>query len=258
LAVPAIWVSRREKGARFLLAWIVPAWIVLELVVTKLPHYVLPFYPAIAILIAGVIDPHVLGRQRWLKLGLSWWFVFPVIVGIVGIAVLVVLSRQLGLLAWPFAAGAVIFGLFAWRLYDADGAERSMLRAMVASLLIAVTVYGVVMPSLGAAFPSAALARTMRNVGCPTPLAAAAGYHEPSLVLMLGTSTRLTDGVGAADFLRIGGCRFALIESRQERAFLRRAEAIGLRYTLGPRVEGINIANGRQISIAIYRTEMPP
>ena len=54
-----------RRGARrarsFLLAWIVPAWIVLELVITKLPHYVLPLYPAIAILIAGVVDPHSAG-----------------------------------------------------------------------------------------------------------------------------------------------------------------------------------------------------
>jgi 4-amino-4-deoxy-L-arabinose transferase-like glycosyltransferase len=42
MAVPSIWAARREKGAKFLLAWIVPAWLVLELVVTKLPHYVLP------------------------------------------------------------------------------------------------------------------------------------------------------------------------------------------------------------------------
>ena len=63
MAVPSIWAARREKGAKFLLCWIVPAWIVLELVITKLPHYVLPLYPAIAILIAGVVDPHVLSRQ---------------------------------------------------------------------------------------------------------------------------------------------------------------------------------------------------
>ena len=62
MAAPSVWAARREKGARFLLAWIVPAWIVFELVVTKLPHYVLPLYPAIAILIAGVVDPHVLAR----------------------------------------------------------------------------------------------------------------------------------------------------------------------------------------------------
>src|SRR5215475_12573092 len=39
-AVPAIWAARREPGAKFLLAWVLPSWIVLELVITKLPHYV--------------------------------------------------------------------------------------------------------------------------------------------------------------------------------------------------------------------------
>ena len=56
LAAPAVWAVRREPAARFLLAWLVPCWIVFELVVTKLPHYVLPLYPAIAILIAGAVE----------------------------------------------------------------------------------------------------------------------------------------------------------------------------------------------------------
>ena len=256
LAAPAVWASRHEKGARFLLAWIVPSWIVFELVITKLPHYVLPLYPAIAILIAGVVDPHVLSRQRWLVRSTAWWFVVPAIAGVGAIAVLMIVGRQLGLLAWPFAAGAAILGLYAWRLYDIEGGERSLLRAMAASLLISIAIYGVVIPSLTAAFPSRVLARVLRDVNCPDPIAAAAGYHEPSLVFLLGTPTRLTDGPGAADFLRLGGCRLALIESRHERAFLRRAEAIGLRYAQEPRVDGFNISNGRRISIAVYRSEV--
>jgi 4-amino-4-deoxy-L-arabinose transferase-like glycosyltransferase len=66
LATPAVWRARAEPGAKFLLAWLVPAWILFELVPTKLPHYVLPLYPAIAILIAGVVDNHALSRARWL------------------------------------------------------------------------------------------------------------------------------------------------------------------------------------------------
>ena len=50
LAAPAVWRARQEPGVQFLLAWLVPSWIVFELVLTKLPHYVLPLYPAIAIL----------------------------------------------------------------------------------------------------------------------------------------------------------------------------------------------------------------
>ena len=72
-------------------------------------------------------------------------------------------------------------------------------------------------------------------------------------MFLVGTSTRLTDGAGAADLLREGYCRFALVEARQERAFVQRAEAIGLRYAPGPRIEGFNTNSGRAISIAIYR-----
>lgn len=39
-----------RRGEAFLLCWIVPSWIVFELVRTKLPHYTMPLYPAIALL----------------------------------------------------------------------------------------------------------------------------------------------------------------------------------------------------------------
>jgi hypothetical protein len=86
-------------------------------------------------------------------------------------------------------------------------------------------------------------------------MGAAAGYHEPSLVYLAGTSTRLLDGAGAADFLRPGGCRFAFVEARHERNFLRRADAIGLRYAPGPRIDGYNFSSGRWVSIAVYRAD---
>ncbi|MFO1059381.1 MAG: glycosyltransferase family 39 protein [Dongiaceae bacterium] len=53
LAVPFAWRERRSPAVRFCLAWILPTWLVFELVATKLPHYVLPTYPAIACLAAG-------------------------------------------------------------------------------------------------------------------------------------------------------------------------------------------------------------
>jgi hypothetical protein len=74
-------------------------------------------------------------------------------------------------------------------------------------------------------------------------------------VFLAGTDTRHTDGAGAAEFLNGGSCRFAFVESRQERAFAEAAEAIGLRYALGRRVDGFNISVGRRVSIAIFRAE---
>ncbi len=254
MAAPAVWRARREPGAQFLLAWLVPSWIVFELVLTKLPHYVLPLYPAIAILTVGALERRVLSRS-WLMRSSAWWFVIPALASIIAVIGAIVLTRQPAFLAWPLAAAAMILGLFAWWLYDDNRAERSLLNAVLAAMFLAAAVYGVVVPSLTTLFPSAEIARALRNVVCVGPMAAAAGFHEPSLVFMTDTSTVLTDGSGAADFLNQGSCRFALVEQRSERSFVQRAEAIGLRYNVARRIDGYNISQGRAISIAIFRSE---
>jgi 4-amino-4-deoxy-L-arabinose transferase-like glycosyltransferase len=254
LAAPAIWRDRRQPQTRFLLAWVVPSWIVFELVVTKLPHYVLPLYPAIAILMAARIVPNDLSRQIWLERGGFWWFAVPLVVGLGAIVGLGWLGGKPGLLAMMFTAAAIIFGFRAWWLYGADGYERSMLRAAAASILLSIAIYARIVPFLPNLFPSPVIAHALQDSGCQKPLAAAAGYHEPSLVFLVGTETLLTDGAGAAEFLRKGPCRFALIEARHERSFAQRADAIGLRYTPLPRVEGVNAGAARNLSVAIFRS----
>src|SRR6185312_2514342 len=102
---------------------------------------------------------------------------------------------------------------------------------------LAFAVYGVVLPSLTTLFPSAEIAHALRNVVCVWPRAAAAGFHEPSLVCVTDTATMLTDGPGAAAFLQQGSCRFALVAQRSERTFVQRAAAIGLRYNVATRTE---------------------
>jgi 4-amino-4-deoxy-L-arabinose transferase-like glycosyltransferase len=258
LAAPAVWAVRREAAARFLLAWIVPSWIVFEAVITKLPHYVLPLYPAIAILTAAAVESKVLSQRLWLVRGVMWWFLVPVIVSLIALVTAVVIQRDLALLAWPFFAAAVVCGLFAWQLYDQEGAERAFTRAVEGAVLMAIGIYAIVVPSLEAAFPSVALAEILREAPCAAPVAASAGYEEPSLVFLAGTKTHLTDAAGAADFLLPGGCRFAFVEARQQRAFALRAEAIGLRYNRGPLIEGYDISNGKAVSIAVFQTMSAP
>ena len=168
----------------------------------------------------------------------------------------ITLTRQPVFLAWPFVAAALIFGLFAWWLYEDNRAERSLLNAVVAAMFLSAALYGVVMPALTPLFPSAEIARALRNVVCVGPKAAAAGFHEPSLVFMTGTSTLLTDGSGAADFLasgqlpvRAGGIAFG--------ARLRRSapKPSGCATTLPPASTAIIISQGKAISIAIFRSE---
>jgi hypothetical protein len=218
----------------------------------------MPLYPAIAILIAGAVETKVLSRRPWLVRGVMWWFLVPVILSMIAVIGAIVINRDLALLAWPFFAGAIVCGLFAWQLYDDDGAERAFMRAAAAQVLIAIGLYAVIVPSLTPAFPSVALADALHDSGCQNPAAASVGYEEPSLVFLAGTTIRFTDASGAADFLGEGSCHIAFVDARQERDFALRAEAIGLRYGRGERVEGYNISNGKPITIAVFQSAGAP
>jgi 4-amino-4-deoxy-L-arabinose transferase-like glycosyltransferase len=175
MAAPAVFATRHEPGAKFLLAWVVPAWILFELVVTKLPHYVLPLYPAIAILISGVVSARALPAKNWLEQGTIWWFIVPVLLGLVGLGGLIFIGRQFGFLAWLLVGASIVMGFRAWQLYRSDGAEHSLVRGAAAALLMVTAIFGLIVPSLHSVFPSVALARIMRDSGCRAPVAAAAG-----------------------------------------------------------------------------------
>jgi hypothetical protein len=99
------------------------------------------------------------------------------------------------------------------------------------------------------------VARTVHAAECAKPAVSAAGFHEPSLVLLLGTDTQLTDGAGAADFLTRGPCRFAVIEQSYQRQFVRRAESIGLRYDKSAAFSGINLGTFSRLNFTIYRSK---
>ena len=257
-AAPAIWRARKEIGARFLLAWLVPSWLVFEAAMTKLPHYVMPLYPAIAILIAGVVEGRALAHIRWMVHGTVSWFLFPAGVSLAVVVGFVLVDHSLGLIAWPFAAIAMVLSLFAWWLYEVDGPERAVLRALMSSAFVAITVFAVTFPSIPALFPSEMIAREVRATGCVDPhVASTYSYQEPSLVFLSGTATRFTNGAGAAEFLRSGACHFALVDPRSERSFVQRADAVGLRYTLVQRIEGYNISIGKPVVLAIFRSAEP-
>jgi 4-amino-4-deoxy-L-arabinose transferase-like glycosyltransferase len=255
LAAPAI-VSeaRRQPAIRFLLAWVVPSWLVFELAVTKLPHYVLPLYPAIAILLAIAVEGNLLSHRIWLVRCLVWWFLAPLILSVVVVGGAIAIADEWVFAAWPFLAASIACGLLAWKLYR-DDAEQALMSATAASVLLAIGIWGLTIPSLGLLFPSPALVRVLQQSGCAHPAAAAAGYEEPSLVFLAGTSTKLVDAAGAAEFLQQGACRFAFVEIHDEPAFAAHAQAIGLQYDRRTEVEAFNLGRVERISIGVFQSK---
>jgi 4-amino-4-deoxy-L-arabinose transferase-like glycosyltransferase len=252
-AAPWVWTRRRDPAVLFLLCWIVPTWLLFELVPTKLPHYVLPVYPGLAILLGMTLTRHALRRSRWASAVLL--LVPLVATAIVGVALAGVWYLE-GNIAWvvlPLGLLSIAAAIQGWRLTAGGLVEQGVALSALAAILIYWGVYGAAMPQAPSLWPSTRLASAAASMDCPGPAFASSGFREPSLVLLVSTGLAMPNGKGAADFLAGGDCRMAFVDQRQEEAFLARAAAIGIRPALQTRVMGINLNGGRKLDIGVYR-----
>jgi 4-amino-4-deoxy-L-arabinose transferase-like glycosyltransferase len=247
--------ARQAIALRFCLAWIIPAWIVFEAVPTKLPHYVLPTYPALALLagIAVTAEDGIL-QSRWAKIYYGIWALVGLALAGLFIFAPVVLGEGLTWLSAPAALAAAVSGLL-----PAVLAWKGRVKAAVAlSLLGAMLTYGLafqtLLPGLDRMWLSQRVA-TLLPPGTPT---AAAGYHEPSLVFLLGTQTLLTDGDGAARFLLTTADAAAVIETADEPAFQAAIATAGRRVHLVGKLDGFNYSRGKPTTLAVWDLEGKP
>ena len=248
LAAPFVWRERRDDGVALLLAWLVPFWLILEAVPTKLPHYVLPVLPALAILIVLAFE------RRGASLAAGWrWAAglliaaVPVLFAVAAPALFVLVEEGLPVLrlpffALPFLAVAAVLGVLAGVAIVRGHPMRALRFAIPASLAIGLSAYVFGLPMLKAFNLSPRLAEAARATGCANPDYATLGYREPSLVFLTSTGLLMGTPEATAAFLeREGvGCRIAFVEKAFEPAF--RAALKGASApALATRVRGVNL-----------------
>jgi 4-amino-4-deoxy-L-arabinose transferase-like glycosyltransferase len=249
LATAFGWTHRREPAVRFLLAWIVPGWLMLEIIVNKYPHHMLVFAPAVAILVAFALERGT-PVDRWTQATTSLWPVLAILLPIAAILLVVLLDGRFGKAFWPFAAIGIAFGALAWWRLMTGTAERALVLALIASMAMSIAVF-TVLPRIRGIAVAPRLVAAAQAAPCPSPLLASAGYREPNLAFLGGPNTSILRGAEAADFLRLGACRVAFVERGEERAFADRAAAIGLTSVRIGEVGGFNYSNLRWLSFVV-------
>ena len=255
LSVRQTWAQRRDPAVLFLLMWVVPAWLVFEAVPTKLPHYVLPLFPALAILMVRAMEARALSWDiTWLRPGPFIWPAIALLLPLAGVIGMIWLEGSPAFAAWPLLGLAVILAVMGWRFFVDDGAEKAFLHAVLSAGLVYLVMFALVLPSMRTIWPAARLAKVVKAANCDVKGVAAAGYREPSLVFLIGTGLKLTDGAGAAEFLKAGGCRVVIIEKHSERNFLERVDQSGTRYGLVGRIEGFVYNGGKAVSLSVFRS----
>ena len=261
ISLPLIWRERKSPLVVFAASWFIPSWIVFELVATKLPHYTMPLLPALALPVAAAL---IEGSGKDTKLWLRWLAAILLAVPAVGIAV-GALGGPFFLGLWPSPPGAIIaaigavFALFAASRILRGSALRAVPPTVLTAICVAVGIWGFTGPELKTIWLSPRLVDAMNQIpGCADRASrrvVTSGFHEPSFIFLEGTDTRIISAEDAAHFLQDGGaeCRVAVIESRNEAAFLSEAKEIGLVPDVRMRVDGLNINGGDDVDIALYQ-----
>jgi 4-amino-4-deoxy-L-arabinose transferase-like glycosyltransferase len=257
-AVPDVWNARREKAVKFCLGWIVPTWIVFELSMTKLPHYVLPAYPALALLAAKcLVDgfPAVSGAKHklpialivgmWIIIGSGFAFIFSslpffadgkleipeIVAGVVlvlaqGLTLVVFLRRKTASLTVLTLGGLIFFS----------------------------TTFGVTLPRLQHVWMTREIVETVAGIGpCAHSQIVSVGYHEPSLAFMAGTDTIMAKtGNEAAEDLKQDSCRVVVIDNAHEEEFIDAFAKEKRRPRKTATIDGLNAGHGSQATLTVF------
>ncbi|MES0128114.1 glycosyltransferase family 39 protein [Mesorhizobium sp. M0029] len=253
---------RDDPHLRFCLAWYVPFWLVFELIPTKLPHYVLPAYPGMALLIGWLLTltPQEANAplRRW-QTWLWWATAFGTVLVTVGLAVLCVgapIYLMKTLLWWSVPAAAAALG--AGYLAVSRQALVPLVRIGGAAVCAGITyalLFGVIVPSLKPIWMSREIEAAVRaDRPCEMSVLASAQYHEPSLVFLVGTKTVLTDVDGVAQHL-LGdpACALGLAPVGDEKRLDDLLAGQGKKASRVAEIDGINYSSGDKLSLGLYR-----
>jgi 4-amino-4-deoxy-L-arabinose transferase-like glycosyltransferase len=256
----AAWRDRATPAVRFALCWLIPAWLVFEITPTKLIHYTLPLYGALAWLMAAALAAPMGPRVRALGVGLL------VLAGVVFALAGPLAALRLHVPSaevWALLAALLFFiaAVGGGRLFWRDEAVAATAFAGLVAILAHAVLIGALVPALKPLWLSTEVVRALAAVGANPREGVAqgpvtvAGYAEPSLVFLLGADTQLGGGKDAADAIRDG--RPAIVEGRADGAFKASLRADGSAARLATQVEGLDYSKGRADILRIYLPKTP-
>lgn len=262
LAAPWLWHNRMQREMVVLFAWFAPTWLVFELVSTKLPHYVLPVYPALfALASAALVGGMKLRWSLWSRIATIGFWLVPLALVLVASGTLIAVEGVLPIGVIAVGAVAVGLGVVTQRACR-ESLEAGVFLACVTAAATFLAIMQFALPNLQTVWLSQRMAAAVTSLAhCPNPRLASALYHEPSLVFLTRTDMVTANGGMAADFLAAGGCRLAFVDAApsragtapEEAAFQTRVAELNIAVEQVAMVEGRNVNGGHLRRMGLWR-----
>jgi len=257
LALPYVWRQRATPAVLFCLAWIVPTWVIFELIPTKLPHYLLPVYPAVTLLAAHAWRNATAAPAPGYRSAVAWiWWIVGAALPLAAAGGFYYLQHGLSVSPGPalttgVTAAAVVA---AWWL---RGRQQVFALLTATAILFYWSAFGQALPSAERFWLSRSVAAALQQQSpgdCPRYRLLSVGYREPSLVFLVGTDTLLQPHTDDAphrveSFLQQERCGMALVP--QTLANTISAAAPNLETVAV--INGFNYSKGRWLSLALLK-----
>ena len=193
--------ERHHHVVRYLLAWIVPIWIFFEIMPTKLPQYVLPTFPAIALVCALAIVDSVKKEKpnQWLRLLQVLWGVLSIGLALALSLLPYLLMNEVTLFSVMLFVVLTLMSIFTVYFACKQDYVRTRVVVLWMALLAYPLIFGGLLPELKPLWLSSKVAELVpkKDRSEQAPLLTM-GYSEPSLVFSFDTKQVLYTNKGQA------------------------------------------------------------
>lgn len=256
------WQKRRAPLEKFLIAWILPTWLFFELMPTKLPQYILPIFPAFAILIAlAITDFKMLKISRKQTLILRCLYVAWALFSIAFITIALIwmpyyIDHTLNL--YGLIATAILLPLIylaaqsAWQ----ENFKKTLISLVSCSAICFVTLYQLVFPKLENIWITEKISQAIHQIEpnfskTNEPLYSI-GYDEPSLAFKLGT--KKVDYVFHNLFIQavvVHEKVLAIIDSEYLNIITESLSTKGITLNIESTIKGFNYSRGKWVELVL-------
>ena len=252
---------KHERLIRFLISWIIPFWIILELTPTKLPHYILPVFPGLILLILIGISSPPSGNIKFSKINKFFRAVVVIFTLLLALSLVYVslnfsskiLIFILSIVLSFIMITSIIFGNIFF-LNESKYKLSPLFGMLILAGICNIFVFSYIFPNLDKIHITPKIKNYIDSLEFRPDTIVATGYHEPSLVFSLGRDTLLLSPEEAALVLVEGDNTLAIVEERTHNEVKKILNKFENKIVYLTSLDGFNLAKGQKIKIHIMKS----
>ncbi|MBJ57555.1 MAG: hypothetical protein CMP24_04885 [Rickettsiales bacterium] len=249
--------SFSNKKVFFFSSWILPNLLILELIPTKLPHYTLPLYPALSILVAMMLfNEKNIERILKNKVSLLGYLFFLIITSALIIALGLGVYKLGNLDLKITLLTTILFLLNILSIYLLYKKKISTLfnYQIFISTILYLSIFLVYLPNMKQIWVSKRIKESL-NVdykSMDSRYIYALGYNEPSLVFAIGTNLNILKNLDKT-VLKSKNLKYLILEQKYYENFIEIVQNNDIKYILIDKIKGFNSARSIPVEVNILK-----